>query len=320
MASLIQPLSSQVPIVDEEGKPLPSFITMLQKLGVGTGLDASTGLITLAAMAAKTILANKTAGVAAPTACTISDILDFVTSTRGSIIYRGAAGWAALAPGTSGNVLQTNGAGADPTWVTPAAGGGGENYEVLTATKPVAASFTLQNTGAGVTLADKTKGVLLNRDGTATGQISFASQNAAFSASTFTITARLRGTNPRYAGGYTACIVLRNSTNARLLIYGNYNSDTNYLVQAWTSYSAFSSNVVGPAGFSGVSTMPWRRVTLAAGTLDFQMSIDGEVWVSLGTTTVAAFLTAAGGGTLDQIGFGSFSNNNGTICHSWTVV
>lgn len=76
-------------------------------------------------MAAKTILANKTAGTSAPTACTISDILDFVTSTRGSIIYRGAGGWAALAPGTAGFLLQTNGAGADPTWVTAPAGGGG---------------------------------------------------------------------------------------------------------------------------------------------------------------------------------------------------
>jgi hypothetical protein len=83
MASLIQPLSSQVPIVDDEGKPLPSFITMLQKLGVGTGLDGSSGSIALAAMAAKTILANKTGGSAAPTACTISDILDFVSTTRG---------------------------------------------------------------------------------------------------------------------------------------------------------------------------------------------------------------------------------------------
>lgn len=41
------------------------------------------------------------------------------SGVRGDILYYGASGWAALATGTSGQVLQTNGASADPTWVTP---------------------------------------------------------------------------------------------------------------------------------------------------------------------------------------------------------
>ncbi len=36
----------------------------------------------------------------------------------GSVLYRGASGWTALAPGTAGDVLQTNGSAA-PTWATP---------------------------------------------------------------------------------------------------------------------------------------------------------------------------------------------------------
>jgi hypothetical protein len=48
-----------------------------------------------------------------------------IGNARGDILFRGASGWQVLAPGTSGNVLQTNGAGADPTWVTPSGGGGG---------------------------------------------------------------------------------------------------------------------------------------------------------------------------------------------------
>lgn len=36
----------------------------------------------------------------------------------GSVLYRGASGWTALAPGIDGNVLQSNGSAA-PTWVTP---------------------------------------------------------------------------------------------------------------------------------------------------------------------------------------------------------
>lgn len=50
------------------------------------------------------------------TSAGITAVLDMVTSTRGSVLYRGASGWAALAPGTAGWRLTTNGAGADPTW------------------------------------------------------------------------------------------------------------------------------------------------------------------------------------------------------------
>lgn len=37
-------------------------------------------------------------------------------STRGAVLYRGASGWAILAPGTAGTVLTSGGAGADPSW------------------------------------------------------------------------------------------------------------------------------------------------------------------------------------------------------------
>lgn len=47
-----------------------------------------------------------------------SGVLDDIGSTRGQILYRGASGWAALSPGTAGQVLQTNGAGADPSWAS----------------------------------------------------------------------------------------------------------------------------------------------------------------------------------------------------------
>lgn len=56
------------------------------------------------------------------TSALISALLDLISSTRGAILYRGAAAWAALNPGTSGHVLTSNGAGADPTYQ---AGGSG---------------------------------------------------------------------------------------------------------------------------------------------------------------------------------------------------
>ena len=44
-------------------------------------------------------------------------------STQGMTLYRGASGWAALGPGTSGQFLKTQGAAANPIWATPAGGG-----------------------------------------------------------------------------------------------------------------------------------------------------------------------------------------------------
>lgn len=50
-----------------------------------------------------------------------STILDAIGSTQGQVLYRGSASWTALSPGTSGQMLTTSGAAADPTWTTPAA-------------------------------------------------------------------------------------------------------------------------------------------------------------------------------------------------------
>lgn len=45
-----------------------------------------------------------------------------IGSTRGAVLYRGASGWAILVPGTTGQFLKTNGAGADPAWAAGASG------------------------------------------------------------------------------------------------------------------------------------------------------------------------------------------------------
>ena len=55
-----------------------------------------------------------------------------IGSTQGQVLYRDGTQWVALPPGTSGQFLQTGGAGANPSWATPAGGGGG-GRESLTA-------------------------------------------------------------------------------------------------------------------------------------------------------------------------------------------
>jgi hypothetical protein len=54
-----------------------------------------------------------------------------VLTTQGDILYHNASGLARLAAGTSGNVLQTQGAGADPTWAA-SSGGQWEKLEYTT--------------------------------------------------------------------------------------------------------------------------------------------------------------------------------------------
>lgn len=97
---------------------------------IGFGTIATAGIANsavtnakLADMAAGTVKANVTGGPAAPSDATPSDVLDLIGATRGDVLYRDASGWVVLPPGNSGEVLTTNGAGADPSWA-PSAGGG----------------------------------------------------------------------------------------------------------------------------------------------------------------------------------------------------
>jgi hypothetical protein len=64
------------------------------------------------------------AGSAPPEELTLSQVLDFIGSAaQGDFLYRGAAGWARLAAGTSGYFLKTLGAGANPAWDAVSGGG-----------------------------------------------------------------------------------------------------------------------------------------------------------------------------------------------------
>ena len=90
--------------------------------------------ITVGTTAVNFVELNKAADLTAGTGISISGktvsvstsaALDIIGSTRGSLLYRGASGWTLLAPGTSGYLLQTNGAGADPSFVAPPSTGGG---------------------------------------------------------------------------------------------------------------------------------------------------------------------------------------------------
>lgn len=81
--------------------------------GAVTTAKVADGAVTYAKMqdvsATSRILGRKTSGAGDPEEITGSDALDFVGSTRGNVLVRGASTWGAVGPGTQGQVLRSDG-------------------------------------------------------------------------------------------------------------------------------------------------------------------------------------------------------------------
>lgn len=100
---------------------------------------------------------------------TFQSYLDGIGAAEGDILYRGSAGWVALAPGTSGNVLTTAGPGADPTWATPSSGTGTVSSVALTAPSIFSVSGSPITTSGTLALALATQSANLMFAGPASG-------------------------------------------------------------------------------------------------------------------------------------------------------
>ena len=135
-AQNVGPLDWRIPIVTEDGRPTPEF---QRRWSTQIGNNSQIGIIQTG-MGAPSVDPVPTDGQQYLDVTTdpydyyvayngtwhqlndISSLLDTISAVHGSILYRGASNWSALGPGTSGQFLKTNGAGADPSW---APGGGG---------------------------------------------------------------------------------------------------------------------------------------------------------------------------------------------------
>jgi hypothetical protein len=140
-----------------QGASTPTFNAMS-----GDATLASNGALTISANAvsnaklatasALTVKSNVTGGAATPIDNSISAILDATLgSAQGDIIYRGASSWTVLVPGSSGQLLSTLGAGANPAWVTAAGTGSvtsvGPGVGISTSPNPITASGTVAYAG-----------------------------------------------------------------------------------------------------------------------------------------------------------------------------
>ena len=137
---------------------VPNTVSIIAGTGLaGGGTLSISRTLNLASIANNTLLANVSGVSAAPTPNSLSSVMDAAfTSTQGSILYRGASNWVALSPGTNGQVLQTGGPSANPSWLTVTGAGtvtsiGAGTGLSSSSTNPITAAGTLSISNTGVT-------------------------------------------------------------------------------------------------------------------------------------------------------------------------
>jgi hypothetical protein len=179
MTGVSQPLEQRQALVDPAtGFPTMYFIQWAQQrqIDIGQGITAEQAQAIVAAyLASKPLLAGTginltpsgdiNAGVTI--FAEIQELLDEISTTHGTVLFRGAADWQALAPGTAGHFLQTGGPGADPVWA--AGGGGGGGFTPLAMVQ-----FTVDPGTLAVTIDKQTNVASVTRTGAGRYRITYA--------------------------------------------------------------------------------------------------------------------------------------------------
>lgn len=209
--------------------------------------------------------AQASAGLDALTSC----------STQGSVLYRNGSSWVCLGPGTSGQVLQTSGAGANPVWADAASGtpvaGGFKNMMIqasnATQVTVTTDAITLENAGGQVfraTSVNVTAAITtVGANGLDTGS---EAANTWYSVwviynPTTTTTASLlstSATSPTMPAGYTykaRVSWVRNDASSNFFRYIQYGKRAQYTVG--TNPSTPRTMATGPAALW--TAIPWAN-------------------------------------------------------------
>jgi hypothetical protein len=179
-------------------------------------------------------------------ATTLSSAIDTeFSSTQGSILYRSAAGWVALAPGTSGDFLKTQGAAANPIWASVP--GGGDMLSTNNLSDVASAATSRTNLGLGTSAQRDLLGTVSQSGGTPTGSIIERGSNA-------------NGEYVKFADGTLVCTKSTSVTTAVSSTYGSLFVSTQQVLGslpatfAATPVFSFSVDNGGGAGVRWVAT------------------------------------------------------------------
>lgn len=297
---------------------------------VGFGTIATAGIANSAVTYAKIqnvsatqrVLGRNTAGAGVTEEVSASGVLDWIGSTRGQILFRGASGWSVLSPGTAGYLLSTGGAGADPSWVvspgSPFAsdisvnsinigrGGGSIVSNTIVGTSALNANTTgTHNTAVGYqSLTTVSTGIWNTAVGsqslklnTGTGNASVGAFSMAASGSgggnaavgSNSLENNAGGADNTAIGGYA---LNANTSGMRNIGIGNqagFNSQTGsyniYIGYAAGSGITTGSNNVVIGYVTGLSSSLANNVIIADGAGNRRINVDASGRVGIGTNT-----------------------------------
>lgn len=169
----------------------------------------------------------------------------------------------------------------------------------------ISGNWTWRNQGGASYTADFTNEVAkLSGPSGSTTNFRIIEQNVP--GADFTVVAKLFPALPVTVDLFIAGLALINSTNGRLITLGYRcgNTATAIRVHRWNSVTgALSATAITSPSIAITAPIFFKIVTTGSkATLNFYFSGDGYSWVPLGSETVATFLTASGGGTMDKLG------------------
>ena len=195
----------------------------VQQSGLVTGSDfacwRSNGIIydcgisalnplTLPTIVSGHLLGNATGASAAAADTTLTALMDtLATPAQGDLLYRNGTVWTYLAPGTNGQYLKTQGAGANPTWDSPT----GPSYSAGSGLTLAGSVFSLT---APVSVAN---GGLGTTSGTSGGIPSYTSAGVINSSPMLTLHGVMLGGG---AGGTPTALTSRGTSGQALLSNG----------------------------------------------------------------------------------------------------